>query len=357
MRLSPSPAALGFSNSPGLRNRNGVLFGKAEPHPKLSEMDEDLLLDEALDAFTPAPLLNVPLHVFNAIRLYTQIGLSQSLAAISGVKAAPPEDPAQQRVQKTRLMKFEVADALADWMAVTLSQANVQFAVVARQGGLGLKKHDATGMLHTGIACFHPEQNQWKIYNLVERQLDKKLDPSGKKRPLQWLRPYPPTCEIRWTDPVDFFYQQGGYKKEALLLIPPPGAQAGLKALFESGWYKNLAFTPNYNLVSAPHSKTSLNCNKWTLLMMLAAAKAEADPERLLADIGRNYKPGGLNVSFWQRLFAASDPRVRANEVPWQGPIETVTVESLLKSDLFEHHIFCVEPVNSHRPLFGWSRL
>lgn len=344
MRLPPCTSGVGFLKSNALKNYPDVTFGGRETTVKPLEKERafygnpslDTLLDEALDSFEECvPALKGPKQ--GSPKLFSQIATMRTLAALNPEEVDPAVEPPQERIEKNRPRKLAVARQLSEWMSDTLFRMGANFAVVARQGGLAHKEYDRTGMLHTGIARFHPKEKQWKIYNLIDQV--KTIGPFGL------MSAGKPKCQIQWTEPTDFFYQQGGYQKNALLLIPDKATQANMEQAFSSGLYKKLALTSDYNMVSLPDTHTSLNCNKWCLLNILAARKEEYNPWALLADIRDNYRAGGLNVGFWQRLFAGWDPRVRGEEVPWRGPIYTVTVESLHDSGLFEQKIFCtVQP-------------
>lgn len=249
--------------------------------------------------------------------------IQQTLERLHESFAAPP----QESVKKIRPRKVEVAGKLADWMRDTLAQEGVQVAVVARQGGLQHKKHDKTGMFHTGIALFHPRDKKWKIYNLVDEQL------AGS-----WQG------EVQWTEPEDFFYQQGGYHKKSLLLIPDQATQLRMRKALLKGDYKKLFFTSDYNLVSEPAGKTSLNCNKWVLLNVLAAKRENYNPMKLLDEIGERYRPDRIDVHPLIRPIAKYQPHIKPSEIPLWGPIHTVTVNSLVESGLFERTLACDEP-------------
>ena|GEM_PF-1700688 len=241
--------------------------------------------------------------------------LQQVLSYLQERSVEPPKEDGF--VYKAK--KLETAKHLAQWMQTTLNRDGAQVAVVARQGHLQQRKYDPTGMVHSGIALFHPREKRWKIYNLIDR-------PQGKHA----------VCEITWVEPEDFFIQQGGTEKNALLMIPDPLTQARMQTALLNGTYRKFYFARDYNLVSPPSGRTSLNCNKWVLLNVLAAQKNNYHLESLLKDIQAHFRPGEIDVHPIARLFAAQQPRVRAHEVPWWAPIHTVTVNSLLHSGLFE---------------------
>ena len=218
-----------------------------------------------------------------------------------------------------KVKKQEAAQYLAAWMQETLNREKAKVVVVARQGHLEQRKYDPTGMVHSGIALYHPREKRWKIYNLIDK-------PEGNRA----------VCEVTWVEPEDFFFQQGGTEKNALLLLPDRATQVRMQKALLNGDYRKFYFTRDYNLVSPPGGKTSLNCNKWVLLNVMAAKKNNYDLESLLRDIQESFRPGEIGVNPIARLFAAQQPRVIASEVPWWAPIHTVTVNSLLHSGLFE---------------------
>ncbi len=266
---------------------------------------------QASDASSPLPFHEVSMQALT---------LAQLKALLPATSFSPP----QEAVKHTNPRKVDVAQQLARWMEDTLAQEGAILAVVARQGGLQHKKYDRTGMLHTGLVIWHPQEKRWKIYNLIDR-------PQGRGT----------RCDVQWTEPVDFFIQQGGRQKEALLMIPDRILQARMRAALLNGDAARLSFTSDYNIISPPHSETSLNCNKWVLLNLLAAQMQTYEPKHLLDVIKREYKPGQIQVHPLARLFAKHQSRVKASEVPWLAPIETVTVQSLCDSGLFEKALFC----------------
>lgn len=288
-------------------------------HPADSDSELDELFRSSLDEFTRLNPKPAKLEPVEASRSF-QACIQETLTRLRESWAIPP----QESVLGINPRKREVAKQIADWIQSTLKSENAQVAIVARQGGLQHKKYDKTGMLHTGIAMYHPREQQWKIYNLVDRPM------MGQS-----------VCDVQWAEPEDFFAQQGGYKKDALVMLPSPAVQQRMQKALLNGDYRKLVFTPDYNLVSAPDSATSLNCNKWVLLNVLAAKNDHYEPKKLLKEIRENYRPGQIDVHPIVRLFAAQQPKIKASEVPWIAPIQTVTVESLFNSGLFEKSHFC----------------
>ncbi len=151
-----------------------------------------------------------------------------------------------------------------------------------------------------------------------------------------------PQSQIWRSEPLEFFYSQPVEKKDALLLIPPKDLQIRLRDGILGGHYKKLYFTPNYNLVSHPHSNTSLNCNKWVLMNIMAAKQADYSYTNILKAIEQFFKPGRIRMHPVLRPIAKIHPTIMPHEVPAVGPIHTVTVESLYRSDLFEEKEFHV---------------
>jgi len=300
-------------------------------HAPGSDSETDSLCNAALDKFEPNKFefdkcehqdesgRATPVPKEQSQRAFQRI-IQNTLTRLRESFAEPPEE----MVLGVKSRKWEVAGQLSDWMQNTLQQQGVQLAVVARQGSLEHKKHDKTGMLHAGLAMYHPREQRWKIYNLIDTPF------GGSSR-----------CDVQWTEPAAFFARQGGYRKDALLLIPDAESRRRMHQSLLNGDYRKLVFTPDYNLVSPPHSDGSLNCNKWVLLNVLAAKHDTTDTAKLLSHIRDNYQPGQINVHPLKRLFAAQEPKVKASEVPWLAPIHTVTVESLLNSGLFEKAQFC----------------
>lgn len=277
------------------------------------------LLDEALQGFpSPASKAQV-LEAFSGDTFSGEESSVPSVLRALTLLTARLHQPPQEPVRLERPRKVLVASRLSQWMGQVLERENIRLAVVTRQGGRQHRQHDPTGMLHSGIVWRDPLDGCWKIYNLVDYKA------TGK-----------PHCRVLWTKPVDFFYQQGGYDPAALLLIPSGEIQQRMETLLLNGGFQRLAFTRQYNLLSPPHGPDSLNCNKWVLLNVLAAHHNTEDPAFLLREIQRNYRAEPLALDPLTRLFAGWHPQVRGKELSWWKAPTTVTVESLLKSGLFE---------------------
>lgn len=298
------------------------------------------------------------------------------------------EAPLEVR-NKTDQLKLAIAEELSDWMANTLNQRNAIAAVIARNGKEQAQRHDATGMAHSGLALFDQDKKQWIVYNL----LNDEVDTSATDRMLDYLTSLKDmgprqiganivnsiksaTCkelgngllnfasyfkpqnvaeglrlftnkvnmgaQVFRSEPLDFFYEQPIHKRDALIMIPDEDVQKRLRDGILSGRYKKLYFTPKYNLVSEPHSNTSLNCNKWVLMNLLAAQKDDYCHTKILQAIKDGFKPGRIMMNPLLRPIAKIHPTIRSEEVPVYGPINTVTVESLYHSGLFPHKEFFV---------------
>jgi hypothetical protein len=240
--------------------------------------------------------------------------------------ATPEEmdaDTVFKPVEKTDEAKLQVAEELSRWLHDTLKEKDVHVAVISRNGSPQVQQHDATGMAHSGIAVRCPEEQTWHVYNLINH-----------------IQGAQPQAGVWKSTVVDFFYEQPVLKKDALIMIPPKDIQQKIMDGFCGGHYKKLFFTRDYNLVSAPHTPRSLNCNKWVLLNILAAHKQNYHPPTILQTIQESFQPAVVNVHPLLRPFAKRQPIIIGDEVPALAPIHTVTVESLYHSGLFEEKLF-----------------
>jgi hypothetical protein len=297
-------------------------------------------------------------------------------------------DPPLEKHDKIDARKLELAHELSDWMTTTLDKKQAIAAVVARNGNAQAQRHDPTGMAHSGLALFDSDKKEWMIYNLlndvpgnstparlldyistlrsmppkkmVQTLWDRAINTSPRKitiaawsftksfSPNQALdtwrevtRKVNPRAQVWRSEPLEFFYEQPVAKKDALVMIPPADVQARLRDGILSGRYKKLYFTPNYNLVSQPHTSTSLNCNKWVLMNVMAAKQEDYTHTTILKVIEQCFKPGRIMMSPFLRPFAKIHPTILGSEVPVYGPINTVTVDSLYHSGLFPDKEFC----------------
>jgi hypothetical protein len=243
------------------------------------------------------------------------------------VHGAPPLqdciEPVFKTVEKTDADKLNTAMELSHWLETTLRKKDVRVAVISRTGTERVEQYDPTGMLHTGLAVYSPEDQTWHVYNLINH-----------------IQGAEPQAGIWKNSLVDFFYEQPINKKDALVMIPPRDIQEKMWKAFQSGEYKSLYFTRDYNMVSVPHTTRSLNCTKWSLMNIIAANIQNYDPKTVLKAIQERFKSGVLEVHPVVRPFVKRQPFILQDEVPMWEPVQTVTVGSLYHSDLFEEKHF-----------------
>ena len=238
-------------------------------------------------------------------------------AAQAATQATAPLPALEERV-KIDEQKLQIAKDLTDWLNRTLQQEKALVAVVGRNGSAQTRKQDKTGMGHAGLAVYDPRAQSWIVYNLLN-------DTHGKT----------PQGSIWRTAPLDFFYGQKGYDKDALILIPDETTQQRIYESILNVNYKKLYFTRDYNLLSAPDTKRSLNCNKWLLLNVVAARIDNYNVDAALKAIHTGFEPANIRLNPLERQIARTKPTILSDELPMVGPIHTVTVESLYRSDLF----------------------
>jgi len=232
-------------------------------------------------------------------------------------------DPDFKSIEKTNPEKLQTAQELGDWLQDTLRRKDAQVAIVSRNGSAQVQQHDPTGMAHSGIAVRCEQDQTWHVYNLINHA-------QGEL----------PQAGIYKSTLTDFFYEQHGLKKDGLVMIPPKDIQQKMAEGIQNGQYKKLFFTRDYNFISVPHTTRSLNCNKWVLMNIMAAQKQNYNPMEILKHIQENFQPGIINVNPILRPFAKRQPIIIGSEVPAWAPIQTVTVESLYHSGLFEEKEF-----------------
>lgn len=261
-----------------------------------------------------------------------QKGILAFLLLLQCVSAMPlpvfAEDPGHvqptvREMANVDQAKLQNAKDLTDWLQKTLQQKQSLVAVVARKGGEDVKKHDATGMAHAGIAVYDPRAQTWLLYNLLN---DSK---TGEALSGIWR-----------TAPLDFFYGQTGYEKDALVMLPDVETQQRLYEAILNGNYKKLHFTPKYNLLSKFDSPSSLNCTKWILMNLAAARIDDYNAPAVLNAIREGFSPGKLYLNGIEKFVISQKPNVRSNELPHRGPVEMVTIESLYRSPLFQEKLF-----------------
>lgn len=231
----------------------------------------------------------------------------------------PPFEPAVSNNPK----KLEIAHKLSDWTLSQMAEANADIAVIARGGSHISKTQDLTWMEHSGILIFNRKSQEWEIYNLLNDFCDQS-----------------PRCDIWRNRPLDFFYTQPNYDENAMLLVPDKKMQEKLRHGIESGAYKKLQFTRDYNLITRYDGDKSLNCNKWVLMNLVAAKLGDYDHQTVLQEIGKTFQPGRVRVCPIIRPLARQHPTVLQSEAPLTGPLNTVTAESLYRSNFFEKKLF-----------------
>jgi hypothetical protein len=244
-------------------------------------------------------------------------------ATVCPVPRNPETDPPMLKVAKTNPRKKEMAERLSGWMLDEMDKADAEVAIVARSGSHISKTQDKTWMEHSGIVVKNSKTNQWEVFNLLYYFCDKR-----------------PKCDLWRNKPLDFFYSQRYYHNDALLLLPEKNLQKKLRQGIENGNYKKLQFTNNYNLITRFDSKQSLNCNKWVLMNVVAAEIENYEPDVVLKKIGETFEPGQVRVFPALRPIARQHPTILQEEAPLVGPINTVTAESLYRSNRFRQKMF-----------------
>ena len=246
--------------------------------------------------------------------------LLTALVLLSSIFAVTARLEAKATLDERKLL---VAKELTNWTRKSLQSEKALVAVVARKGGADVKKHDITGMAHSGLAVYDPRVKTYIVYNLVG--LTEKAAPISK---------------IYRTALVNFFYGQTGYEKNALILLPDEITQKRIYEALINGRYEKLFFTNKYNLLSNYASEYSLNCNKWLLMNVVAARTDNYQPEKVLKTISTGFNPGVIRLSNLEKFFVKRKRNVRKNEVLTKA-LYLVTIESLYKSkDLFPKSYF-----------------
>lgn len=235
----------------------------------------------------------------------------------------PGADPPVQEVEKNDVRKLEMANKLTNWTLGQLKENKADIAIIARGGSHISKTQDKTWMEHSGILMYNRKSREWEVYNLLNDFCDQA-----------------PRCDIWRNKPLDFFYSQPNYDEDAMILLPDAKTRHKLRKAFVSGAYKKLQFTKDYNLITRFDGKKSLNCNKWVLMNVVAAKTGKYNPDEVLAEIGKTFKPGEVKVCSILRPFAKQHPTILQTEAPLSGPLNTVTAESLYQSNLFEKKLF-----------------
>ncbi|HEY9745427.1 MAG TPA: DUF2145 domain-containing protein [Oculatellaceae cyanobacterium] len=234
----------------------------------------------------------------------------------------PAVDLPIKQYKHSNQCKLEVATELAQWLHNTLQSKQALVAVVARNARPITEKYDATGMGHVGLAVYDPRVQSWLFYHLLNDVIEKQ-----------------PTANLYISAPIDFFYDQRGYKREALIMLPPQDIQQRIYNAILNQAYKKLHFTKRYSLTSGYDSVQSINCTKWIEMLLVAAKIDDYDPMTVLTAMHEvppaSLKPPAI-VRAW---FSWRKPEVATEFYPdksWR----TVTAESLYRSELFTERIF-----------------
>lgn len=231
--------------------------------------------------------------------------------------------PLLPKPERTDYRKLENAELLSDWAIDQLKAGKESVGVIARSGNWLVKWQDKTRMQHSGILFFDKQEKKWQVCDLADD-----------------LSQNPPRCEVAFSDPVDFFYEQSNYDRDALLMVPEKNVRARMQKAFKNGEYKQLQFTRTYNIVTPPESPMSLNCNKWVLMNLVAAKNNDYEPKSVLERIKEHFTPSRIKVWTLIRPILKQHRSVLKSEAPLIGPINTVTVDSLYNTDLFEKKMF-----------------
>lgn len=220
--------------------------------------------------------------------------------------------------------KLTLAKDLGRWMEEFLRHRKVEVAVVSRQGSEFAKLFDQTGMSHSGIAVYDQKNQRYEIYNLINHE---------RGNPPRGIMPQ---AAVWKSTPVDFFYEQLGHTRDALIMIPSAELQQKMRQGIESGEYKKLYFTRDYNLVSAPHTTRSLNCTKWILMNLVGADMNNYDPAAVLDVIKKDFKPAVVDVHpVFRSVIKRKSPFILPDEISRWEPIHSVSVASLYHSKWF----------------------
>jgi hypothetical protein len=140
--------------------------------------------------------------------------LSVLLMAVLFIAGIPTWAAAKTVVDEPKLA---IARSLTDSVQKLLQQRRAVVAVVSRMGGQDAKRHDFTGMAHSGIAAYDPRAQSWIVYSLQNEMT------SGFPHATIWR-----------TALLDFFYAQTGYGKRSLVLIPDNTTQQRIYRLFST---------------------------------------------------------------------------------------------------------------------------
>ncbi len=216
--------------------------------------------------------------------------------------------------------KLALAETLSNWVVETLQRQNAKVGVLARQGSVFTRLFDPTGMTHSGFVFQEPVTGEWITYSLYS-------DPANNRK-----------TALLWRQNIkDFFYGQINDRKEALLLLPPMDLQERLLQRLQANPFQSLLpVNHHYNLVAPLESPLSFNCTKWVVLNLFAARENSEDVPALIERMRQEYAVKPLRPRFLVRLVLKRKPDVNWDELNPPGTVQTVTVDSLYKTPLFE---------------------
>lgn len=217
--------------------------------------------------------------------------------------------------------KEALAEDMSAWTIQTLQENHARVGVVARQGAYLTRLFDRTGMTHSGFVFQDPTTGEWITYSLYSNP------ETGRKTAQLWRQSL-----------KDFFYGQRSKHQEALLLIPEPALQTEiLKRFYADPFVSLLPQNHAYSLIAPLQSPTSFNCTKWVVIQLYAARENMNDVPSLIQIMRREYKLKTVRPKLVTRLVLKRKPDVNWEELDPPGTIQTVTVDSLSQSDLFDH--------------------
>ncbi len=216
------------------------------------------------------------------------------------------------------------AQKLSQWVIHTLESQQVNAAVITREGPPLTILADRTGMTHSAFVFRDPQTSEWTTYGLYSDT------ENGYQTSLLWKQSL-----------YNFYAEQSGYKTDTLILIPTQEMQTKLfKRLSAQPFQGLLPRDQHYNLIAPLESPNSFNCTKWVVLQLYAAQLDSNNTQAIIHRMTETYKEPVKNPFFILRYFLQNKPDVDWSELSPPNRIHTVTVNSLLKSSLFEKHLY-----------------
>jgi hypothetical protein len=233
--------------------------------------------------------------------------------AIPWHKAAPT-DPKQ----------LKRATTLAQWVTEVLRKHHATVAVIARPSERKTQRFNPTRMSHVGFAVWSPDSthsyHDVATYNLLSDHVPDNTHASIEKASL-----------------LDFFIETPSTTQDALVLIPNPELQVQLQTLLTNGQAKALMFTNQFSMLSPPTGTTSINCDKWTALNLIAARTGQTDATALLRAIPDWIPLDVIRFNWLERwLVPRKAHTVRWAEIPNRHEIPIITPYSLYLSPFFD---------------------